>query len=399
MNEQELNNAYKALLNDINFDWLELESSKPNIFQILGAVNNELRHSNMLSWLLNPNESHGIGEAFIKRFLREVAQHEKSSISQFQTENLPFDKVEIRREWNNIDVLILFPEHVVAIENKIWSKETGNQLERYISVIEDHFPDKNKSYVFLTPDGYIPEHASDTYISISYQVVIDILSRILEIKSNDLTSRMFILMEDYLQILKRNIMNDDKAVDLARKIYANHKSLFDFVYDHKPDLSENLRKYFNDKIEASGWVTGSVNKGYVRFQTKEMKALLPPYKNSNGWPLKEPLLFEIDYWWNAKGDNNDTRIFFKVVISPGENDELKAILKETIESIEGAKAPYGQKWLSYFYIKKKYNWDEILEDESNIQEYIDSIWTKIEPMVNKVNEAIIARSNDIKKVI
>jgi len=399
MTTQELNNIYSKLLNDIDFDWLELESSRPNLFNILGAVHNELRHSNMLSWLLNPQESHGIGEAFIKRFVREIAQDDKSEISQIQTENLPFDKVEIRREWNRIDLLMIFPNHVIAIENKIWSKETGDQLKRYKKIVEEHFPAQSKSFVFLTPDGYISDYASDTYINISYQVVVDALSRILEIKAGDLTSRMSVLLEDYLQILNRNIMNDDETVELARKVYGSHKKLFDFVYEHMPDLSVTLRPYFDKKVEQSGWVLGSANKGYIKFQTKEMQDLLPPYTKANGWPLKEPILFEVDYWWNPKPDNSDARISFKVVISPGENEGLIKVLKDTLESVDGAKVTSAKKWLSYFPLRRRFDWDAILEDEENIKEYIDLVWDKIVPIVEKVDKKIMENSDKIKEAV
>ena len=61
---------------------------------------------------------------------------------------------------------------------------------------------------------------------------------------------------------------------------------------------------------------------------KKMSELIPCYKENGGWPDNEPILFELDYWWNSKRDNSDTRIFFKVVISPGDNQELINTLAE-----------------------------------------------------------------------
>jgi hypothetical protein len=37
----------------------------------------EIRHSNFLAWLLNPNESHGIGDLFLTQFLRDIVLDEK----------------------------------------------------------------------------------------------------------------------------------------------------------------------------------------------------------------------------------------------------------------------------------------------------------------------------------
>jgi hypothetical protein len=395
MIKQELNKSYSNLLNDINFDWLELESSRPNLFNILGATHNELRHSNILAWLMTPSESHTIGEAFLKRFLREVAQDEKTNLSQLAVEKLHYDEVEIRREWNNIDLLVIFPNHVIVIENKIWSKETGNQLERYKKIAEEHFSDQEKSYVFLTPHGYESSYETETYVSISYRVVIDSLTRIKEIKSAELTKRTDLLIEDYVKILRRNIMNDDEAVELAQEIYKNHKELFDFVYEHKPDLSESLKPPIEEFVTNKGWLLGSRNKGYVRFTTPTIAEIMKPY-GKGGWPDNEVMLFEVDYWWSSGLDN--TRIFFKLVISPGDNDELKGELQKIIEERPQAGKPSGTKWLTYFLKKLKYKWEKVEEDPENLRTYLKNMEDHIEKTVTEVEKAVVENAARLKEL-
>jgi len=39
-----------------------------NTFRVLGIEDAEIRHSNMLAWLLTPSESHGLGDRFLRRF-------------------------------------------------------------------------------------------------------------------------------------------------------------------------------------------------------------------------------------------------------------------------------------------------------------------------------------------
>ncbi len=57
-----------------NEDMNELDelSNRFNIFVALGITQQEIRHSNFLGWLLDPNETHGFGNAFLIRFLRLV---------------------------------------------------------------------------------------------------------------------------------------------------------------------------------------------------------------------------------------------------------------------------------------------------------------------------------------
>ena len=121
---------YDKLLKDEDFDKLDLGLKNPNIFQILRITKNEIRHSNFLSWLLDPNQSHKLGDIFLKRFLREVFSSDKfGEIDQIDVEGMDLSKVEIQREWKNIDILIKLENVVVCLENKVLSKEHSNQLK------------------------------------------------------------------------------------------------------------------------------------------------------------------------------------------------------------------------------------------------------------------------------
>lgn len=52
------------------FEQIEAKLSDFNAFETLGVVNTEIRHSNVLAWLLNPRENHGIGDVFIKKLIQ-----------------------------------------------------------------------------------------------------------------------------------------------------------------------------------------------------------------------------------------------------------------------------------------------------------------------------------------
>ena len=110
MDTTQLKLHYDNLLKDEDFDRLDLGLKNPNIFQILRITKNEIRHSNFLSWLLDPNESHKLGDIFLKRFLREVFSSEKfDQIDQIDVEGMDLSKVEIEREWKNICLLYTSP--------------------------------------------------------------------------------------------------------------------------------------------------------------------------------------------------------------------------------------------------------------------------------------------------
>lgn len=135
------------LLNDPDFERLELDIRKPNIFSILDISKTEIRHSNFLAWILDPNENHGLKNLILVRLLRDIFSDDKvSDYTQFDIEFLNFNNVEIRREWKHIDILVLIDKVVLAIENKISSTDHTNQLERYEKIIKkEFFPEKNQS--------------------------------------------------------------------------------------------------------------------------------------------------------------------------------------------------------------------------------------------------------------
>ena len=109
-NETILSERLKAIEKDFDFEKLELNLKLPNIFRILKISKAEIRHSNFLAWLLNPNESHNLKDTFLKHFLLDIS---------VDFDTLDLQELEIRREWKNIDLLILSSKFLVCIENKV----------------------------------------------------------------------------------------------------------------------------------------------------------------------------------------------------------------------------------------------------------------------------------------
>lgn len=64
-----------AFLQDINcLDVLRPWTNGTNIFEVLKIARTEIRHSNMLAWLLDPNESHNLGTSFLYAFITDLSK-------------------------------------------------------------------------------------------------------------------------------------------------------------------------------------------------------------------------------------------------------------------------------------------------------------------------------------
>lgn len=383
MELNDLKSKYDKLLKDEDFDKLDLGLKNPNIFQILRISKNEIRHSNFLSWLLDPNQSHKLGDIFLKRFLREVFSSDKfGEIDQVDVEGLDLNKVEIRREWKNIDILLILENVIVCVENKVLSKEHSNQLRRYREIIENQFPNHHKTFVFLTPEGEVSENESDFYEPISYQSIVDSLERILTVYGESLIDQVRTYIKDYITILKRELMGTDKLTELSQKIYQNHKELFDFVFEHKPEIVDELSKVMKEEVVKRGWKIGSENKYYVRFLTPRVEPFV--YYNTetkNGWNKRESFLFEILLYPSTNKFN------FKTVLSPSDSKYDTEKVEEILLGIPGFRESKGKKWLVNIDIKESFKFDEInnMSDEE-LRKSVNRFLDKVHPTVIKVEE-------------
>lgn len=94
-----------------------------NLFDVLKIARTEIRHSNVLSWLLTPNENHGLGDSILKGFIQYVVTnfYDENDPSIFSTLLMDCHDFVIQREWRYIDILATSSEHkfLLAIENKL----------------------------------------------------------------------------------------------------------------------------------------------------------------------------------------------------------------------------------------------------------------------------------------
>lgn len=289
----------KALLEAFVVDNPELERledllSEFNLFEALGAVRQEIRHSDFLSYLLDPTANHGLGDRFAKSFLKRVLNDaEQSPISPIAVDVADFSDSEVRREWRDIDVLIHAPGAglVVAVENKIDSGEHSDQLRRYRETLEREFPGHDPVLVFLTPDG--GEATDSGWMPCSYEAVAELVEKHVETDRTRMGADPHSVLRQYGEMLRRYIVADSPIADLCRKIYRQHKPALDLIFEHRPDLQADLGSYLERIVgETEGVVPDVCTKSYVRFVPTAWDPI-PALKTSSGWTRTgRILLFE-----------------------------------------------------------------------------------------------------------
>ena len=242
---------------------LESRIGRFNIFDALGIVHQELRHSNFLAWLLDPAESHGQGGLFLRAFLmdllRQTPPGEQRLFSPVYLDGAELRGVEVRREWRNIDLLITCeePSFVIAIENKVNSGEHSDQLNRYRKIIQgatELSKFDRPQYVFLTRRG--DEPTDEAWTIYTYTDLHRALSRCRELNYTQMGEDVLAFLDHYLRLIGSQMMDDAKIVELCRDIYRNHRQAIDLITTTaKQQSSEQLDALYDLVVQqADRWV-------------------------------------------------------------------------------------------------------------------------------------------------
>ena len=260
--------ALKALVSeDSGLARLEGLLSKFNLFEAVGVVRHELRHSDFLAFLLDPSRNHGLGVAFLSAFLQAVR------LPTLDLDTLNLSHAYVFREWHHIDILVLddINHLAVIIENKVDTGEHSDQLNRYQVDFYSHYPGYKAMALYLTPDGDKP--SSDDYHAVSYTLVCEVIEKIAQNHRATLDSEIVIVLEHYAQMLRRHIVSDSDVAELCRSIYQKHRQALDLIFEHRPDRQAQIKNYVSALIaqEPSIRPHGSA-KSYINFGPREWDA-------------------------------------------------------------------------------------------------------------------------------
>ena len=190
-------------------------------------------------------------------------------------------------------------------------------------------------------------------------------------------------------------MGTDKLSLLSQKIYTNHKELFDFINNHRPDTILRLNLIIKEEVKKRGWILGSESKAYIRFYTKPIENLIyfSP-KPNGGWSNNESFLFEIVLSAETKN-----KITFKAVIAPTDKHYDRDRFVEIVSSIDGFKKSKGLKWATTKSIQDKLDYQAIhLMNDDEVRDYINLFLNKTLSIIKSVEDQLLAYSQELLKM-
>ncbi len=396
----------KLIIDNQDLEILESMVSEFNIFEAIGVVRQELRHSHFIAFLLNPSKNHGLGDAFLKKFLIYILhKFEGLPLNPVAIDIANFQDIEVRREWKNIDILIYSPSNklVCVVENKVDSTEHSDQLNRYRKIVCKEFPECRKIFLYLTKDGDIASTEKDEnstctekWLSLAYREVADMIEVIHKKYRSTLGDEVYTVMNHYVNLVRRHIVSDSEIALLCQKIYKQHQQALDLIYEHRPDLQLEIFEFVQQFIGSNvdlGITKDYSDKRYIRFLPTEWDNL-GYLKVCNRWtPSKHILLFEFV--------NQPQYLNLDLVVAPGDINLKKHIVSVIKKlNIGGFKrhARLSVNGYNHIYVRQFLSPPDYVDgDIELLQEKIRTSWKTYLHEIKEISEAIFKlQSNQIE---
>lgn len=249
---------------------LKTNEKELNIFNAVGMVSQEIRHSNFLAWLFE-NDSKFLYNSLLDEFLRKTI-----SVTENQIKNsgYPIEKskiellkdyimfkekksIEVKREFKDIDLFIVDKENetVICIENKVDALESEKQLRKYFDITNMYYKGYKKFFIFLTKDGIEPKSDDDKkeYFLVTYSEIFEILKKILKKNKEKLNTEIKMLIENYIDLLIKEeiVMSDSNDIKkLCSEIWDKYEDKLNILLKHQPNFGV-ITKEILEEIEKS----------------------------------------------------------------------------------------------------------------------------------------------------
>lgn len=220
--------AINNLLANPNFIELDNLLNRFNVFVATDMLHREIKHTKFLSFLLDPNETHGCGDYFLRIFLTKLLL----GVDDINLMGLQTDLTQIFPEWNNrrgnkeqIDIVLSIPIInskkilLIAVENKINATQGDDQLPKYDSILNGAFSDED----FIVKKFYLTKYSetpdSVQWINILYsETVMPTVELLLKSKGDKVSSYLKSILEDYLHLMTDDEETDDDIQKLLQGI-------------------------------------------------------------------------------------------------------------------------------------------------------------------------------------
>lgn len=413
-----LDDLESLFVNNADLEEIRGHLGRFNPIKTMGMAHMEIRHSAILGWLLNPQETHGLGDAFLKAFLAQALRGHDGSLlpSALAVSQADLMDAEVRREWRHIDLLVLSPRNgwVFIIENKFHSIQHGNQLKRYMDIVSSTLMDGERYSeirgIFLTLWEEEPE--DERYAPIDYATVSDLLGQVVQSGKTPLSREVDTFIKHYLDVILEatGMSSEQKEMErLARQLYRDHRRVLDFVIEHgkSTDFAIACEAIFGEEPEYPDAIT--IGKQSFVFNNADGNAVsfLPKswfdafgqddfyWHGCENWWAGFPVIMWVLLTTDGEGGGGQVRLYAEV--GPLRDHEFRRNLIEAIKEVaknsdlkrigfQRGAADEGKRYSKFF--KKNFFAVDDVHDHDQIANAIKKALKSFQPEIDAVSTVL-----------
>jgi hypothetical protein len=271
-----------------------------NIFNILGLTSREHIHSKFIAMLLNPSGEHGMGDLFLRYFVKTLG--EKCKNVDISNSAVVITEKSIGN--GQIDIFVSTSRPII-IENKIYAGDQKEQLFRY------HKHNQDAVLLYLTLNGHSPDEISikelkenEDFYCISYS---EHILKWLELCRKEAVSKPFLreTINQYIVLVKKltgQARSKQMTTEIMDVITTNEENFNSYI-DMRGLSPENVIRHLHEN-KIFNQLKNIAKNLNLEFNITGDNGI---FKENYGFRFSNKLWKEFDIWF-AFGDGlNDLR--------------------------------------------------------------------------------------------
>ena len=234
----------RRLVDDPRFQQYHEQRQKPpefSAFDVLRNADYEIRHSNVLAWLLDPGETHGIGGVLLEWLVDHINERaEAAGIKPIGATDFEASNVEVRREYRYVDIAVFFENEkdLIAIENKIeaMSSAHARQVAGYEADLRNEHKDYRVRSALLTTSADEPD-ARRGFVPLSWESVYRRVNALHE-DGRFRPEAASAFVRQYLDMVKARVLSRPTPQGAVEELVKEHNALLNELVDVRSERSD-----------------------------------------------------------------------------------------------------------------------------------------------------------------
>lgn len=224
----------------------------------------EIYYSKTLSWLLNPQGNHHLGDIFLRDFLKILLRDKKrkEKFVELDIEYIDLDCVSLENVKVSVEQTILSQKKldifvqidtkskkwILVIENKINSTESPKQTQFYTEELRIKYPNPKvkKICIFLTPKGIKPP-SSKEFMSCKWSEIYIVLKKIL--KKYKISNEIKYFLEQFKNSISVYVMENRKLDRLCEDLFDKYPNVIEFLIKKYEEYRKRPYKEFAERVD------------------------------------------------------------------------------------------------------------------------------------------------------